>query len=161
MRLGAALGALLLLGAALAGCGFSGSHASKVRQWARTNSYLSNAEQVALDAFDLERAVRVGSALKMRTVCGGLSSDAGTLYSTLDAPDHTLTSEIARSMEDFFKAAEKCAVAGSTRDASVAWALASVKDGAAELAVADRKMASYGVHSAELDHLVQLAWRDG
>ena len=147
------------VGLLLAGCGYNGSHASQVRQWAYANSYVANAKQVALDAYDFERAVRIGAALKMRTVCGGLSSDTGTLYSTLDAPDHTLTDEIARAMEDFFHAAETCAVASSTRQPSVGRALAEVKAGAAGLVVVDHKMAGYGIHSAELDHLVQLAWQ--
>jgi hypothetical protein len=155
------LAALGLAGLALSGCGFTGGHGSQVRQWANQNDYLANAKQVAADAYDFERAVHLGAALKMRTVCGGLSSDAGTLYSSLDTPDHTLTAEIARSMQDFFTAAEKCAVARSTRQSSVNEALAGVKAGAAELIVADHRMAGFGIHSGKLDKKVQLAWRYG
>lgn len=156
------LAALLLAGGiALAACGYTGGHGSQVRQWASQNDYLANARQVAADAHDFERAVHLGAALKMRTVCGGLSSDAGTLYSSLDTPDHTLTNELARSMEDFFDAAEKCAVASSTKQASVGTALAATKAGAAELIVADHRMAAFGVRSKKLNKEVQLAWRDG
>lgn len=152
---------VVLLAATLAACGYTGGHASQVRQWAHQNSYISDASQVAADASDLERAVAVGSALKMRTVCGGLSTDAGTLYSSLDSPDRPLTHEIARSMHVFFVAAEHCAVARSTKALAVTRALASVKKAAAALAKADRRMAAFGVHSPKLDREVQLAWRNG
>lgn len=146
--------------ALLAACGYTGSPGAQLRQWATASTYVANAKQVAVDARDLERAVAAGSALKMRTVCGGLSSDAGTLYSSLDTPDHELTDELNVSMEDFFHAAEACAVARSTRLPAVSRALGEVKAGAAELIVADRRFASFGIRSKELDHDVQVAWRD-
>ncbi len=134
----------------LSGCGYSGSHAEQVRQWVAQNTYVVNEQQVVADARSVELAAEKGTPLQLRTVCGGLSSDAGTLYSTLDTPDHTLTEEIAVSMEDFFNGAEPCSVASSTTSPATKGALAKVRAGLAALAVANRRMAGFGVRGSSL-----------
>ena len=131
----------------LTACGYSGSHASQVRQWAQQNSYNENARQVVSDADHALLAAAHGTALELRTVCGGLSSDAGTLYSSLDTPDHALTNQVAASMQDFFDAAEKCAVTHSTTSARASEAVAQMRKGLAELAKADATFRRFGVHA--------------
>lgn len=134
----------------LAGCGYSGSHAAQVRQWVSQSTYFANAKQVASDARHVELAQSEGTPLQLRTVCGGLSSDAGTLYSTLVSPDHLLTHELSSSMEDFFHAAETCAVASSTTSPAVMRALRETRAGIAELLLADTRLASFGVNKRAL-----------
>lgn len=140
--------ALALLGAAVlaAGCGYTGSRAEQVGQWARQNHLVTDERQVIEDADSLELAMAKGTALQLRTVCGGLSSDAGTLYTTLDAPDHLLTDQIAAATEDFFHAAERCAVAPSITSPGARRALVLDRAGLAELGVVNRDLA--GLHVA-------------
>ncbi len=130
---------------ALAACGYSGTLAQQVRSWASQNTYVTNRNQVLADAHSLELAVAKGTAKELRTVCGGLSSDAGTLYSTLVTPDRQLTRDLNHSMEDFFGAAERCAVASSTKSAGATRALAETRSGLRELAAADLIMRRLGV----------------
>ncbi|MHB8243951.1 MAG: hypothetical protein ACYDGN_01165 [Acidimicrobiales bacterium] len=132
---------------ASASCGYTGSAATQVRQWAGQNSLVTNEQQVLADVHSLRLAVTKGSPLQLRTVCGGLSSDTGTLYDTLPTPDHRLTSDLGAAMEDFFSAAERCAVAPSTKGGDARRALVLVKEGLRELAVARSRLLSFGVRS--------------
>ncbi|MHB1987482.1 MAG: hypothetical protein ACYCSF_05800 [Acidimicrobiales bacterium] len=148
---GAIAGGLLAwAGILIAGCGYSGSHAAQVSQWVAQNSYLANAAQVVADARSVELSVAKGSALQLRTVCGGLSADAGTLYSSLVTPDHRLTRELASSMEDFFHAAETCAIAPSTTGAGVRRSLVEARAGLAELGLADARLRAFGIRTGRL-----------
>ncbi len=135
-------------GLGLTGCGYTGSHAQQVREWVAQNSFAANQRQVLADVHSVELAVTKGTPLQLRTVCGGLTSDVGTLYSTLVTPDHILTSELAKSMEDLFRAAASCSVASSTTAPKVKMALGEIHAGLAELAVADRRLAHFRVHSS-------------
>lgn len=137
--------ALLLAALVLAACSYSGSHDSQVRQWVSSSDFGYNQRQVVSDAHAVELAAATGTARQLRTVCGGLSSDAGTLYGTLVTPDHRLTRMLARSMEDFFKAAESCAVVSSTTSSGATSAVARTRRGLAELRVADRLLRSFGI----------------
>ncbi len=121
-----------------------------MRQWVSQNSFLSNERQVLADVHSLHLAVEKGSAIQLRTVCGGLSSDAGTLYGSLPTPNHPLTNELGASMVDFFHAAESCAVAPSTRGIGTARALSDLRRAMTELASARRTLRSFGVSSAAL-----------
>ncbi|HET9092774.1 MAG TPA: hypothetical protein VFN50_10210 [Acidimicrobiales bacterium] len=147
-RVAASAGALAA-SVLLAACGYGGSSSSALRQWVSQNSFLSNERQVLADAHSLHLAVEKGSAIQLRTVCGGLSSDAGTLYGTLPTPNHPLTDELGASMVDFFHAAESCAVAPSTGGRATTRALSDLRRGMTELASARRTLASFGIRSPE------------
>ena len=143
--------ALVLAGGlALAACGYSGHGAAQVRSWVAQSSFVANERQVLADVRSIELAVAHGSALQLRTVCGGLSSDAGTLYETLPTPDHTLTDELGGSMETLFPAATSCAVASSTRSARVTRDLATIERAMTELARARQRLAADGVRSPQV-----------
>jgi hypothetical protein len=150
VRSGGLAALVLAAGLALAACGYSGSGAAKVRSWVAQSSFVANERQVLADVRSLELAVAHGSALQLRTVCGGLSSDAGTLYETLPTPDHTLTDELGGSMETLFPAATSCAVASSTRSARVTRDLATIERAMRALARARQRLAADGVRSPQV-----------
>jgi hypothetical protein len=147
-RFAIALGATMA--ALLGGCGFSGTLSTQVSQWSSQGSFTTNEQQVVADVRSVQRAVASGSPLQLRTVCGGLTSDAGTLYDTLPTPDHAITNELGAAMHDFFTAAASCAVAPATRTAAVSRDLSIIDRGIAELALAGRRLARDGVRSAAL-----------
>jgi hypothetical protein len=132
---------------ALAGCGYSGSQRQQVQSWVAQTSFVVNERQVLADVRSVELAAQKGSALQLRTVCGGLSSDAGTLYSSLPTPDHALTDQLGASMQDLYDAAESCAVASSTTSPAVRRDLARIERGLAALARARVRLQADGVRS--------------
>jgi hypothetical protein len=147
----AGLAALVLAaGLAVAACGYTGSGPAEVRSWVAESSFVANERQVLADVRSVELAVAHGSALQLRTVCGGLSSDAGTLYETLPTPDHTLTDELGGSMETLFPAATSCAVASSTKSARVARDLVTIERAMKELARARQRLAADGIRSPQV-----------
>jgi ABC-type amino acid transport substrate-binding protein len=139
--------AALLLAAAgsLASCAAGGTHLQRVRAWFDENGIRGDARLVIADAAALRRAAASGTAKQLRTVCGALSTDAGTLYGTLTSPDHRLTRELAQSMESFFTAAEKCAVAPSTAAPAARAGLAGARTGLSELSRARRLLQALGL----------------
>jgi major membrane immunogen (membrane-anchored lipoprotein) len=110
----------------LSACGYSGSPSTQLRAWAQQNTYTSDDQQVIDDIHSLELAAAKGSALQLRTVCGGLASDTGTLYTILPAPNQTLTRELGNALQELYDAAESCSVAGSTTSNAVHTDLAHV-----------------------------------
>jgi hypothetical protein len=128
----------------LAGCGYSGSHASQVHQWVQQNSYWANESQVVADAHSVEAAIARGTALQVRTACGGLGADAGSLYSTLPTPDHPLTDDLNRAMQAFFAAGQGCAATPSTRSAAARSSLGQIQRALGALEVANRRLAGIG-----------------
>lgn len=150
---GRAAVAATLVGAAgllLSACGYTGTPAQQVRSWVAQTSFVSNEQQVLADVHSVELAVAHGSALQLRTVCGGLESDAGTLDGTLPTPDHTLTSELGGSMATLFPAATSCAVASSTRSRSVARDLARMQRALSSLEQARRRLSADGVRTPQV-----------
>jgi hypothetical protein len=131
----------------LAGCGYTGSQGSQIRQWASANTYATNEQQVVADAHSLLDAVARGSALQLRTICGGISSDAGTLYTTLPAPNHRLTDELNAAMQDFFAAGQGCAVTSSTHSSAAHRAVVATDEGLHELSVVNEGLRRFGVSS--------------
>ena len=131
----------------VAACGYSGSHAARVRQWASANSYVSNEAQVVSDADHAELAAAKGTAKQLQTVCGGLSSDIGTLYDTLPTPDAPATSALNAASTSLYDGAELCAATASTRTARVRRALADIRRGLAALGRANERLASFGVRA--------------
>ncbi len=138
---------LVLAVVGLAGCSYSGDHSQQVTEWVNQNSFKSNEANVIEDATRVQLAVKEGTAKELRTVCGGLSADSGTLYSSLRTPDETLTHELAASMEDFFRASTLCSVASSTSAPTIAPALSDIRRGLVELAVARQRLSQFGVRS--------------
>ena len=111
------------------------------------NTYSSDVNDVFADVRSLRLAVAKGSPLELRTVCGGLASDAGTLYGVLPTPSHNLTDELGAAMSDFFNGAEKCAVASSTRSTAVRRAEGSVSAGMTLMTTVHATLARLGIRS--------------
>lgn len=136
---------VLVSALALSACSpYSGSQAQKVRQWAGQNSFVANHDQVISDISLLKKAVKQGSAKVVRTICGGLASDVGTAYETLPTPDQTLTNELNAADEDVVNAATSCSAVGSVHSATMASDLSLFRQGVAELAKAQQRLASFG-----------------
>lgn len=143
-----ALAGLLAAGSVLlAACGYEGTQSAQVHQWASQNTFSANEAQVVADLRSLMRAVSHGTAKQLRTVCGGLSSDTGTLYGTLPTPDRKVTNELGAAMQDFFDGAEDCSVTSSTTSAKTAQALAALRRGEGELDLARKALARFGIRS--------------
>lgn len=119
----------------------------QVQSWASQSSFVANDKQVLTDVAGVQLGARKGSALQLRTICGGLQSDAGTLYGTLPTPDHPLTAQLGTSMQDLYDAAASCAVASSTTSATVQRDLARIHRGLVELDGARKRLLAFGVHS--------------
>lgn len=138
---------VLLLGVLVSACTYSGSPAVRLRSWMSQNNFRANERQVLADLRSLALAASSGSAKQLRTVCGGLSSDAGTLYGTLPAPDHAVTNELGASMNDFFTGAERCAVASSAASPPARRAFARIEAGIGELRRAKAALRRLGILS--------------
>lgn len=143
----------LLVALALSSCGYAPSGSSAVRSWISQNSFVASERQVVSDARSLERAARTGSALELRTVCGGLSADAGTIYGNLPTPNRRLTGELGTSMEDLFQAAETCAVSSSTHNTRTKRALHELEAGIAALRAANATLSALRIRSARVGHM--------
>lgn len=143
-RAGAAVFVMAVLASA---CSYSGPPAATMRSWMSQNSFIANERQVLADLRSLALAVSRGSAKQLRTVCGGLSSDAGTLYGTLPTPDHVVSGELGASMNDLFNGAERCAVAPSARTPSARRGFADIGSGLAELRRARASLRRLGITS--------------
>lgn len=141
------LALLAAVGVSCASCGgYSGTPARQMQQWSQQYSIPPDISQVLTDADHIARAARLGAAKQMRTVCGGLSYDAGTLGGNLPAPDRKVSREIASGVQTMFDSAEICAVETSTTSARTRGALAGIGRGAATLRHVRRELAALGVH---------------
>jgi hypothetical protein len=144
------LAVLALLVAVVVSCascgGYSGTPAQQMQQWSQQYAIPGDISQVLSDAGRIGLAANQGAAKKMRTVCGGLSYDTGTLGGNLPAPDRKVSGEIAKGVQTLFDAAEVCAVESSTTSARTKGALAGIGRGAAALRHVQRELAGLGVH---------------
>lgn len=137
--------AALVAALALSACSpYSGSKGQKVREWANQNSFVANHDQLISDIALVKKAVNQGSAKVVRTICGGLASDVGTAYTTLPTPDQMLTNELNAADQDVVNAATSCSGVSSVRSATMVSDLALFRQGVAELAKAQQRLASFG-----------------
>jgi len=141
----AAIAALLAV-ALLAGCSpYSGTMAQKVRQWASQNSFVANHDLLVTDINSVFKAVKLGTAKDVRTICGGTASDVGTAYVTLPTPNQALTNALNAADQTFVNAATSCSGISSLASPTMTRDLAGFQAGVADLRWAQRLLASFGV----------------
>ena len=138
--------ALLVAAAVLAGCAsYSGTAAQKVQQWVSQNSFVANHDQLVSDITLVDKAVKGGSAKVVRTICGGLASDAGTAYTTLPTPDPTLTNDLNDADTTLATAATSCSAVRSVSSSTMSKDIALFRAGIGDLRKAQAVLASLGV----------------
>jgi hypothetical protein len=139
--------ALLVAAAVLAGCAsYSGTAAQKVQQWVSQNSFVANHDQLVSDITLVDKAVKGGSAKVVRTICGGLASDAGTAYTTLPTPDPTLTNDLNDADTAAANASTSCSGVSSLTSPTMQADLALFRAAIADLAKAQARLAQLGVN---------------
>jgi hypothetical protein len=146
-RLSAAFFTVALAGLLASGCvQYSGSTlAAKVRSWMGTSSFVGDNDGLIDDVARAHLAVKVGTALELRTVCAGFAADVGTAYGTLPTPSTSLTNTLNDADQAFFRAASLCSTAGSVRAPAVARAFSNMAVGLGDLSRAARELAALGI----------------
>jgi len=128
-----------------AACGYSGTTAQRVQQWAQHSSFVSDNDTLVGDIVRIHRAVKIGTAQQMRTICGGFAYDIGTAYDTLPAPDEALTNDLNQADTAFIKAATTCGDVSSTTSPAMQGALSSINAGLTGLERAQQLLQTLGV----------------
>jgi hypothetical protein len=136
-----ALGVVLLGGCAP----YSGTPAQKVQEWAKHSMFKSDNDTVVNDIIRIREAVKTGTVKQVRTICGGLASDAGTTYTTLPAPDQALTNALNAADILFVDAATACSGVSSVTSSVMNAALTKLTSGLADLIQAQEILKSHGV----------------
>lgn len=138
--------AVLVAALSLAGCSpYSGTTAEKVQQWVRQNSFAANHDLLVTDLNDIVMAVKTGSPMTVRTICGGFAVDLGTAYETLPTPDPALTSDLNDADTTLVNAATSCSAVSSVSSPRMRSDLASFRAGLGDLRRAERLLATLGV----------------
>jgi len=137
--------ATLIVASLCAGCGYSGTTTQKVQQWAQHSSFVSDNNTLVDDIVRIHRAVRIGTAEQVRTICGGFAYDIGTTYDTLPAPDQALTNDLNQADTAFITAATTCGDVSEVSSPAMQGALKNINDGLGGLERAQRLLQSFGV----------------
>jgi hypothetical protein len=142
----AAVLAIVLGVVVLGGCApYSGTTAQKVQQWAKHSMFKSDNDTVVSDVIRVREAVKTGTVKQVRTICGGLASDAGTTYTTLPAPDQVLTDDLNDADILFVDASTACSGVSSVSSPVMVRSLTKLTAGLAYLIRAQRLLKSLGV----------------
>jgi hypothetical protein len=138
--------AVVLAAAGLGGCApYRGTTAQKVQEWAKENSFVANHDQMVADIIRVDKALKIGTAKQLRTICGGFASDIGTAYTTLPAPDVALTNDLNNADTTLLDAATSCSGVSSATSPTMKADIVKIHQGLGYLRKAQMLLATLGV----------------
>ncbi|MGD0083876.1 MAG: hypothetical protein ABSD78_11840 [Acidimicrobiales bacterium] len=136
---------LVVVACLLAGCGYSGTPDQKVQEWAKQSSFVSDNDTLVDDIVRVHRAVKIGTAEQLRTICGGFAYDVGTAYDTLPTPDQALTNDLNQADTAFLAAATTCGDVSSVTSPAMKGVVRNINSGLGALERAQRLLQSLGL----------------
>ncbi len=136
------LGALLLAGVVLSGCG-TVSASSAMSGWTSKNSFIATSRTLRVDAAHSVRALNdsTSTAVVLHTVCGVLYYDSLSANDDLPTPDQQATTLLSKAYGNLGAGATEC-YGAATNAAVRSRSLSLLERGAAQLAEARARVAS-------------------